>query len=136
MGEEFISIDNYFENMKKLGYTASQEVYENAKALLEKVNALILDIYDSKLLESRYDIYLSSGYRTEAHNAKIKGSKKSHHISGKAVDLVGNTIAKICEKNISLLIKHDLYLESSLDTPFHTHLQDNPPKSKRRVFRA
>lgn len=91
----------------------TQEVLENINILLEKVNALFweLKITDAKV---------SSGWRPAAINATVaNAAKKSHHMTGKAVDIVDDkeqSIAKKILSNPELLKKYDLWLED----PAHT----------------
>jgi uncharacterized protein YcbK (DUF882 family) len=44
-------------------------------------------------------LYINSGYRCPAYNARIGGAKQSQHMTGKAADLSGRTVspAKIAQ---------------------------------------
>lgn len=73
--------------------------------LLAIMSPLFGDMYKlSPNLERRYTIfkkesgckfYITSGYRTKAHNKRVGGSIRSFHLKGKALDLVPK---KGCQK--------------------------------------
>lgn len=108
----------------------TEEVQENASELARRVNALLLDFFK---------IWLSSGFRTTTANQSTQGAaKKSNHMKGLAIDLatLGFYLKTDYEinKDKSLLVKHDLYLEDPEYTKTWTHLQSAPPASGKRVF--
>lgn len=107
----------------------TEEVQENASELKRRANGL---------LEDFFKLWLSSGFRTESANKAAKGAKKSAHKKGCALDLVtlGHFLKSDYKinKQKSLLVKHDLYLEDPDHTPTWTHLQSVPPRSGKRVF--
>lgn len=142
-----ISLDAYFTDSKtgkdrrllyKDEYTL--EIKQNAEKLLEKVNALLLDL---GIMSCR----VSSGWRPAALNASVGGAKRSLHTRGLAIDLVDSdgTLDKLIlekEKTLlqegrpSLLKKYDLWLEDPAATSTWVHL-DLGTRSERplRVFK-
>jgi hypothetical protein len=67
-------------------------------------------------------IHVTSGFRCEKQNKKIGGSPKSNHCKGTAIDL----------KNLEHL---DFYIEDLAYTRNWIHIQINPPKSGKRMFK-
>jgi len=67
------------EFQSKDGSDFPKEVIENLKELAENLEVLRLHLGHS--------IYISSGYRSLVHNAKIGGAKNSMHIKGLAADI-------------------------------------------------
>lgn len=103
----------------------TDEVKTNLNELLIKVNSL-LDELDLK------DIRVSSGFRPSEVNAALANSaKKSHHVTGNAIDLLdnGGKLDELFSENIPMLEKHGLYLESPKSTIGWSHLQDIPTHS-------
>lgn len=86
----------------------TEEVILNVTILLEKVNALLWEL---KITEAK----VSSGWRPAAINANVANSaKKSHHMTGKAIDLIDDKNQSIASKiltNPTLLKKYELWLE-------------------------
>lgn len=68
--EEFASKD---------GVPFPEEVIKNLSVLAEQLQILRDEI--------GRPISISSGYRSPAHNAKIKGAKNSYHVKGMAADI-------------------------------------------------
>jgi len=108
----------------------SVEIENNAKELLEKVNALLKDLGIDK-------VQVNSGWRPPAVNAGVAAAaKKSNHMIGKAVDLgdADCSLWNILMKNMDLLKKYGLYLEDKRWTKTWVHIQSIAPKSGNRVF--
>lgn len=91
----------------------TSEILLNITILLEKVNALLWDL---NIKEAK----VSSGWRPAAINANVaNAAKKSHHMTGKAIDILDDKNQSIAAKILSqpdLLKKYDLWLED----PAHT----------------
>lgn len=112
----------------------TDEIKDNAKVLVDKVNALLSDLGWDK------DVSVSSGWRPQTVNQKTAGAgAKSPHTMGMAVDIIDDknqTLAKLILGRPELLEKHGLWLES----PDHTkgkwtnwvHL-DTKQRSKRAI---
>jgi hypothetical protein len=107
----------------------SQEQEDNLEHLLECLNKL-RTAYGKPM-------YVSSGYRPEAINSKVKGAaKKSNHIMCLACDFkdLDGSLDEWCLQNLDILEECGLYLESPMHTPNWCHLQAIPPKSGKRIF--
>jgi phosphate uptake regulator len=81
-------------------------------------------------------ISVSSGWRPQAINKIITGAaKNSHHMTGKAIDLVDSReqeLARKIESRPDLLDKHQLWMEDRYATPGWVHL-DIGSRSPRKV---
>jgi len=126
-----ISLDMYYKGRdKEYPKDLTAEVEENAKKLLQKVNALLFELKITT-------IKISSGWRPETLNAKVGGAKKSNHITGCAIDLSdpNEELDNLFQKNLKILEKYGLYLEHPDSTKGWSHLQFVAPKSGNRVFK-
>lgn len=105
---------------------ATADVIANAAETAARVNKLGLTA-----------LSVSSGFRPATINVHVKGAAvRSHHIMGRAVDLVDadGSIGKWCLANLDALEKAGLWLEDPSYTKVWCHLQTVPPKSGKRVF--
>jgi hypothetical protein len=135
-----ISLDEYFYRRAtscdlRTTCTVPKAHYDNVDKLLARVNEL-LAMFD-KARGTHWVAIVSSGYRTAATNATIKGANpKSWHMQGRAVDIAdGQRILKrwlLSPQGLVALELCGLYLESDADTPRWCHLQDVATTS--RVF--
>lgn len=103
----------------------------NMEKLLIALN-LLRDLYGKPLK-------VSSGYRPAAINAATPGAAKgSAHLSCEACDFEDpdRKLIQWCLRNLDILEKAGLYLESPINTPTWVHLQVRAPKSGKRVFLA
>lgn len=107
----------------------TDEVKANAKELARRVSGLLFDWLQR---------CISSGFRDQKSNKLAGGSENSLHMVAAALDLfsLAHYLMKDYERNKekSLLVKWDLYLEHPDYTTQWCHLQMFPPKSGRRVF--
>ncbi len=108
----------------------------NAEFLINKVNQLWA-VYEAQ--NGNRPLIVSSGYRTKAINASIKGSAKiSNHMLGKAVDIqdTQKVIQRWLKTPIGLksLEDADLYCEDFSFTKTWVHLQTTRPNSGMRFF--
>jgi len=91
----------------------TQEITNNLTILLEKVNAILWELKIEKAT-------VSSGWRPAAINANVANSaKKSHHMTGKAIDIMDDKSQSLAAKILAqpdLLRKYELWLED----PAHT----------------
>lgn len=108
----------------------TDKVKKNSKELAKRVSALLEDFFKQ---------WLSSGFRTQdANRATVGAAKLSNHMKGLALDLL--SLAHFLKKDFelnkekSLLVKHDLYMEDPEYTKEWCHLQSVAPKSGNRVF--
>lgn len=93
------------------------EIEANAQRLLTRVNAL--------LAQYGKPVTMSSGLRSAAHNATIKGAaKRSAHLTGEAIDLSDRNrdLARFCFSRLDLLVDLGLWMEDPRCTPTWVHL--------------
>lgn len=123
--EDYITASGkYPERLKSTELTL--EVEANIKRLLLVVNSLLKEL-------GIVGAVVSSGFRPSAVNAQIKNSaKKSAHMVGLAIDIVGVDLAKLLLKKPELLKKHGLWLEHPDYTKTWTHL-DLISRSARKI---
>lgn len=76
-------------------------------------------------------------YRNPEHNARVGGAKKSSHLTGCACDIADadRKLKDYLLMNPELLEECDLYAEDFDSTSTWVHLQSNPPKSGKRIFK-
>lgn len=128
-----ISVDDYLTTQgrhpERLKFV-DDEIRKNAAVLLDHVNAILAEYGHG---EKR----ITSGYRDPTSNAAAGGAKYSWHMRGLAVDiddLAGNFGAWLMEDE-SRLRRHGLYAEDPRFTKSWVHLQTEPPRSGKRIFR-
>lgn len=114
MAKILITLEQYAMGRDKLYPNEwTSEVQQNAKTLLEKVNALLNELSVSSAV-------VTSGFRPAAINNKItNAAKKSAHMIGKAVDILDNKnqdLAKLVANSPILLKKYGLWMESMTAT--------------------
>lgn len=80
---------------------------------------------------------VTSGWRPSSINSMVKGAApKSNHCTGNACDFL-DTDGKLmewCLTNLQLLTDLGIYLEDFRWTPNWVHMQNLPPKSRKRIF--
>lgn len=93
--------------------TADRRAIDNRlpKELLPNVQALVDNVLDPLREAYGKPITVTSGYRCEALNKAVGGSKTSDHMKGCAVDIVGTPNTKMENKRLFNLIQ-------SLNLPF------------------
>ena len=69
---------------KKINNNPTPEAAENLKLLVDKVLDPLRDAYGKPII-------VTSGYRSPAINAAVKGSKTSQHMKGQAADITGGS---------------------------------------------
>jgi len=107
------------------------DMQQNMEKLLIAVN-LLRDLYGKPMR-------VSSGYRPAAVNSTTPGaSKTSCHLTCEACDFADpdRKLIQWCLRNLDILAKAGLYMESPINTPTWVHLQVRAPKSGKRVFLA
>lgn len=133
-----ISLDAYFsdpqtgdDRRQKYPNDYTNEILDNAKVLLEKVNALLSD-------HGILSCTVSSGWRPPSVNGAIGGAKKSGHMIGKAIDIRDGTgeLDSLIASKPELLRKYGLFLEDPSATKGWCHL-DYIERSDRpsRIFK-
>lgn len=105
------SSGSYPDRVRHPEYT--EEVINNTRALLDKVNGLLTELGVEK-------VRVSSGFRPSGVNAGLSNAaKRSYHMLGKAVDLLddGNqNLARKISTRPDLLKKYELWLEDPQST--------------------
>jgi hypothetical protein len=125
---------------KLYSYELTEEIIENAKSLLARVNKLmfVLANYQVELeVHPKTKSLVSSGWRPPQVNADTRGAApKSKHMSGLAVDIYDpeGEIDSFCMTNLDKLEKLGLWMEHPSATKGWCHLQSVPPRSGNRVF--
>jgi hypothetical protein len=107
----------------------TQAISDNLDDLLEVLNQ-VRAAYGKPLK-------VVSGWRPASINGMTKGaSPKSNHMTGHACDFSDGSgeFFKWCVANLELLAKLGLYLEDKRWTPTWTHVQNIPPKSRKRIY--
>jgi len=104
----------------------------NAIDLIKRVNNLLIALkIDS--------VKVSSGWRPLAINTRAGGSKRSLHMSGKAVDLVDfkpPQLKTIIVNNPQGLLEYGLWMEDPVSTPTWVHLDTGiRPVRTPRIFK-
>lgn len=137
--KEYIDLSKYSMGRdKQFPDEWTEEVQNNAKNLLIKVNALLNDLSWEK------DCLVSSGFRPNQINTLTPGSaKKSLHQIGKAVDIIDDsnqTLGKLMISRPELLRKYGLFVEDLNSTQgkntnwVHTDFGDRADRPS-RVFK-
>lgn len=133
-----ITKQEYFSRHKKPILASQIEALHivNAEVLISKVNQLWVAFEKDN---GNRPLIISSGYRTKAINASIKGSAKaSNHMIGKAVDL--QDTQRIIQRwlktpnGLKALEDNGLYVEDFSFTKTWVHLQTVKPASGMRFF--
>ena len=134
---DFINTVDYFNDKPKLypsDYT--EEVIENAKDLLFRVNALMLELFELHKGEFRFP-RITSGWRPAAYNKSKKGATHSWHILGRAVDLADpdGILAQQIYEVRDLLKLYGLWMERPSKTPGWVHLDTGKrPERDEHIF--
>ena len=78
---------------------------------LENMKILATKIFEAIREHFGVPIYVSSGYRSEALNKAIKGSKTSQHCKGQAIDIDMDGSGLISNKDVFEFIRHNLVFD-------------------------
>lgn len=106
------------------------EHIENMKALAENIFQPIRDHFG-------VPIYISSGYRSEALNNAIGGSKTSQHSKGQAIDLDRDAHSQPHNSDLFIFVKDNLDFDQMIwefgtdDNPDWVHISYNPDGKQR-----
>lgn len=100
----------------------------NLEKLLIKIN-IIRHLWGKPMI-------VNSGYRTPAHNKKVKGAANSLHMQCAAIDISDDTggFWQWLMDNLALCEQLGFWLEDRTKTPTWVHLQIYPPASGNRIF--
>jgi hypothetical protein len=111
------------------------EHLQNLKELAESVFQPIREHFGVPLA-------VSSGYRSEALNQRIGGSKSSQHMQGKAVDLDAHIFGGVTNKEVFDYIKDNLEFDQLIfefgteQEPDWVHVSYNKGDNRKQVLRA
>lgn len=114
----------------------TEEIERNGHITLDRVNSL-LAIFRDAVGEELADYRISSGWRPPLYNASIaNAAKRSHHMTGKAIDIrdLEGVLDDWCMDNLPILEELGLWMEAPAFTKGWCHLQIVPPRSGKRVF--
>lgn len=132
-----ISIADYFGPHAE-SPDATDEREDNAQALLDKVNALLMEAeaHGVELEPNPQTETLVSGVSYGGFRPQVcpQGAPASSHKEGMAVDIYDPDGALDRWITDLLLERHGLYREHPADTPGWCHLTTRAPKSGRRSF--
>lgn len=110
--------------------TPTEEHVENMKSLAENIFQPIRDHFG-------VPIYISSGYRSEALNNAIGGSKTSQHSKGQAIDLDRDGHPQPDNSDLFNFVKNNLDFDQMIwefgtdENPDWVHISYNPYKKQR-----
>ena len=81
---------------------------------LDNMKILALNVFEPIREHFGVPIYISSGYRSEALNKAIKGSKSSQHCKGQAIDIDMDGSGLISNKDVFEFIRGSLQFDQLL----------------------
>ena len=96
--------------------------------IIENLRAIASDIFQPLRDAFGTPIYVSSGYRSEALNKAIGGSKRSQHIQGRALDLDADVFGVCTNAQIFNYIRENLVFDQLIwefgddDSPDWVHV--------------
>ena len=141
--------------MSKLSkYTTLQEVIKSNMASVlqiqnipnaEQVANLKLvctEIFDKVREHFGKPIGITSGFRSPELNKRIGGSKSSQHLEGKALDIDGDLLGGVCNKDIFEFIKNNCIFDQLIwefgteNAPDWVHVSYNKGVNRKQILRA
>lgn len=131
-----LSEQRYFYLRGTYPHAWSEEIRESGLETLRRANRL-LEIYRDATGADLEEHGITSGWRPPMYNATVPGAaRKSHHMTGKAVDLADEdgSLDEWCMDNLNILEELGLWMEAPAFTKGWAHFQIVPPRSGRRVF--
>lgn len=135
-------------------YTTLQEVIKsNTASVLQIQNIpndeqirnlklLCTEIFDKVREHFGKPIAITSGFRSVELNKRIGGSKSSQHLEGKALDIDGDLLGGVCNKDIFLYIKNNCTFDQliwefgSENAPDWVHVSYNKGVNRKQILRA
>jgi hypothetical protein len=115
--------------------TPTQEHLDNLRLIADKV-------FEPLRAHFGVPIGISSGYRSEALNKAVKGSKTSHHCKGMALDIDADIYRKITNAEIFNYIKNNLEYTQLIweygndEEPAWVHVGYDPNNLKKQNLKA
>lgn len=133
-----ITIEQFFMGRDKTyASELTDEIKANAQETVRRVNKILARFYAA--YPKAHTRGVNSGWRPPVINANTKNAAvKSHHMTGKAVDIGDDDELLdtwlMSSEGQKALVEIGLWMESPKATPRWAHLQIVPPRSGRRVF--
>ena len=141
--------------MSKLSkYTTLQEVIKsNTASVLQIQNIpndeqirnlklLCIEVFDKVREHFGKPIGITSGFRSIELNNRIGGSKNSQHMEGKALDIDGDLLGGVCNKDIFEYIKNNCTFDQLIwefgpeNAPDWVHVSYNKGVNRKQILRA
>ncbi len=141
--------------MSKLSkYTTLQEVIKSNMASVlqiqnipnaEQVANLKLvctEVFDKVREHFGKPIGITSGFRSPELNKRIGGSKSSQHLEGKAIDIDGDLLGGVCNKDIFEFIKNNCIFDQLIwefgteNSPDWIHVSYDKNGNRKEILRA
>jgi hypothetical protein len=135
-------------------YTTLQEVIKsNTASVLQIQNIpndeqirnlklLCIEVFDKVREHFGKPIGITSGFRSVELNNRIGGSKNSQHMEGKAIDIDGDLLGGVCNKDIFEFIKNNCTFDQliwefgSENAPDWVHVSYNKGVNRKQILRA
>ena len=141
--------------MSKLSkYTTLQELIKSNLAEVHKISnlpnseqirnlkLLCIEVFDKVREHFGKPIGITSGFRSIELNQRIGGSKNSQHMEGKAIDIDGDLLGGVCNKDIFEYIKNNCTFDQliwefgSENAPDWVHVSYNKGVNRKQILRA
>jgi len=135
-------------------YTTLQEVIKSNTASVlqiqnipnseqvENLRLVCTEIFDKVREHFGKPIGITSGFRSVELNKRIGGSKTSQHLEGKALDIDGDLLGGVCNKDIFLYIKNNCIFDQLIwefgteNAPDWVHVSYNKGVNRKQILRA
>ena len=135
-------------------YTTLQEVIKsNTASVLQIQNIpndeqirnlklLCIEVFDKVREHFGKPIGIISGFRSVELNQRIGGSKNSQHMEGKAIDIDGDLLGGVCNKDIFEYIKNNCTFDQLIwefgteNSPDWIHVSYNKGVNRKQILRA
>lgn len=135
-------------------YTTLQELIKSNAAEVYKIPNLpnaeqianlqlvCTEVFDKVREHFGKPIGITSGFRSAALNERIGGSKNSQHMEGKALDIDGDTLGGVSNKDIFYYIKNNCTFDQliwefgSENAPDWVHVSYNKGVNRKQILRA
>lgn len=135
-------------------YTTLQEVIKSNTASVlqiqnipnseqvENLRLVCTEVFDKVREHFGKPIGITSGFRSPELNKRIGGSKTSQHLEGKALDIDGDLLGGICNKDIFDFIKNNCTFDQLIwefgteNAPDWVHVSYNKGINRKQILRA
>ena len=141
--------------MSKLSkYTTLQEMIKSNLAEVHKISnlpnseqirnlkLLCIEVFDKVREHFGKPIGITSGFRSIELNNRIGGSKNSQHMEGKAIDIDGDLLGGVSNKDIFEYIKNNCTFDQLIwefgteNAPDWVHVSYNKGVNRKQILRA